>query len=121
MDADQFEAAEKGPVTFAILTTKANEVMQSIHDRMPVILPLGKEKNWLAPGGLTFFPPFPAELKTRYPVTPKMNRAARSHCCSFDRSDSRSSDRPGAIADVFDARCYLNALAFALSFFSPQA
>jgi putative SOS response-associated peptidase YedK len=32
---------------FAILTTTANEVMAPIHDRMPVILPLGREKEWL--------------------------------------------------------------------------
>jgi len=63
---------------FAILTTTANDVMQPIHDRMPVILPLGHEKGWLpaTPSGMTIFPPFPAELMTAYPVTPKMNRAS---------------------------------------------
>ena len=37
------------PVTFAILTTKANEAVNHIHDRMPVVLLLGREKEWLAP------------------------------------------------------------------------
>lgn len=62
---------------FAILTTSANEVMAPIHDRMPVILPLGHEKEWLpaTPTGMTVFPEFPAELMTAYPVTPKMNNA----------------------------------------------
>ena len=62
---------------FAILTTSANEVMQPIHDRMPVILPLGREKQWLAaqPSGMVLLPPFPAELMTAYPVTSKMNNA----------------------------------------------
>jgi putative SOS response-associated peptidase YedK len=70
--------SDRAPVTFAILTTEANDVMQPIHDRMPVILPLGHEKAWLpaSPSGMTVFPPFPAELMTAYAVTPKMNRAS---------------------------------------------
>jgi putative SOS response-associated peptidase YedK len=34
-------------MTFAILRTEANDVMRSVNDRMPVILPLGREKTWL--------------------------------------------------------------------------
>lgn len=67
---------ESAPITFAILTTEANDVMRPVHHRMPVILPLGHEKNWLPPGGVPFFNPFPAELMTAYPVTPKMNKAS---------------------------------------------
>jgi putative SOS response-associated peptidase YedK len=64
-------------LNFAILTTSANAVMEPIHDRMPVILPLGSEKKWLpaSPSGMVVFPKFPAEFMTAYPVTPKMNRA----------------------------------------------
>ena len=74
----QFGEAENTTVTFAILTTTANEIMQPIHERMPVILPLGREKNWLPPNpsGMFVFPPFPSELMTAYPVTPKMNKAS---------------------------------------------
>ena len=70
-----FEWLAVGP---AVLTTTANEIMQPIHDRMPVILPLGREKNWLPPNpsGMFIFPPFPSELMTAYPVTPKMNKAS---------------------------------------------
>ena len=46
-DDHQIGDAENTVVTFAILTTSANELMQPIHERMPVILPLGHEKNWL--------------------------------------------------------------------------
>jgi putative SOS response-associated peptidase YedK len=55
---------------FAILTTIANEVVQPIHDRMPVILPLGREKSWLPPqpSGMLIFPEFPDELMTAYPT-----------------------------------------------------
>ena len=36
------------------------------------------EKNWLPPkpSGMFIFPPFPSELMTAYPVTPKMNKAS---------------------------------------------
>ena len=74
----EFGDAESGTVTFAILTTTANEIMQPIHERMPVILPLGHEKNWLPPNpsGMFNFLPFPSELMAAYPVTPKMNKAS---------------------------------------------
>ena len=74
----EFETAEKNPVNFAILTTKANEAVSHIHERMTVILPLGREKKWLppTPTGAHFMPPFPAELLTSYPVTPKMKSAS---------------------------------------------
>src|SRR5262249_15210478 len=72
-----FETAEKNPVNFAILTTKANDAVSYIHERMPVILPPRREKDWLppTPTGAHYCPPVPAELLTSYRVTPKMNRA----------------------------------------------
>lgn len=78
VETDRFEGAEKGLVSFAILTTVANEVMQPIHDRMPVILPLGSEKNWLpaTPSGMFIFPTVPADLMIAYPVTKNMNKVA---------------------------------------------
>jgi putative SOS response-associated peptidase YedK len=33
-----YDTAEKNPVNFAILTTKANDAVRHIHERMPVIL-----------------------------------------------------------------------------------
>ena len=56
----------------------ANEAVSYIHDRMPVILPLGREKSFL-PGHFTspyFIPEFAAELLTSYAVTPKISRAS---------------------------------------------
>jgi putative SOS response-associated peptidase YedK len=32
---------------FSIVTVPPNDFMKDIHDRMPVILEIGKEKNWL--------------------------------------------------------------------------
>jgi putative SOS response-associated peptidase YedK len=77
-DDHQFGEAESAPVSFAILTTAANEIMQPIHERMPVIFPLGREKNWLPPNpsGMFIFPEFPSDQMTAYPVTPKKNKAS---------------------------------------------
>lgn len=35
--------------TCTILTTEANDLLTAIHDRMPVIIPPGKEDSWLDP------------------------------------------------------------------------
>jgi putative SOS response-associated peptidase YedK len=84
-ETTEFDTAEKNPVNFAILTTKANEAVSYIHDRMPVILPLGSEKSWLPPNptGMFMFPRIPAELLTSYPVItqdePRVLQRARSH------------------------------------------
>lgn len=78
LETGRFGAAEEAPISFAILTTAANEVMRPIHERMPVILPLGREQSWLAPipTGMIIIPPFPSELMTAYPVTKKVNKVA---------------------------------------------
>jgi putative SOS response-associated peptidase YedK len=70
-------------VNFAILTTKANEAVAHVHDRMPVILPLSSEKSWLPTdsSGTFMFPRIPAELLTSYPVTPKMNHTPSTRGC----------------------------------------
>ena len=69
----EYDTAERNPVNFAILTTKANDAVNHIHERIPVILPLGREKDWLVPNtpGPFFMPEFPADLLTSYLVTPR--------------------------------------------------
>lgn len=62
--------------TCTIITTSPNELMQDIHDRMPVILKPGDEAAWLdrnkAEIGdlLDMLKPYPAEEMTAYPVSP---------------------------------------------------
>ena len=44
------EIVAGGPLeTFSILTTRANEMMEVFHDRMPVIIPDDKIEQWLNP------------------------------------------------------------------------
>jgi putative SOS response-associated peptidase YedK len=58
-----------------ILTTTANELMRPIHERMPVILDLSAEEQWLdprsAPDSLSaLLVPFAADQMEAFPVSP---------------------------------------------------
>ena len=65
-----------------ILTTTPNEMMEPIHNRMPVILPPEAYQPWLATGEQRpadlqgFLKPFPSELMTAYPVSTLVNNPA---------------------------------------------
>ena len=59
--------------TFTILTTDPNELMETIHNRMPVILEPKNYDRWLDPGDAARPPvdllcPYPAEQMTAWPV-----------------------------------------------------
>jgi putative SOS response-associated peptidase YedK len=66
--------------TFAIITTTPNELMQTIHHRMPVILSKEIESDWLNPDiepdqALALLAhDIPAEMMEAYPVSIKVNR-----------------------------------------------
>ena len=68
--------------TFTIITTEANELMQPIHDRMPVILPRQAEAEWLDRSVTDpfqverFLKPYSAQLMEAYPVSKQVNRPA---------------------------------------------
>lgn len=47
---DKWEHDNKELYTCTILTKDANEFMEDIHHRMPIILPQGKEDEWIAKG-----------------------------------------------------------------------
>lgn len=46
---DKWDKDGQDLYTCTILTKEANDFMQPIHDRMPVILPNGEERNWIEP------------------------------------------------------------------------
>lgn len=67
--------------TCTILTTTPNELMEPIHNRMPVILSPEDYDEWLHPGtspqtGLHLLRPFPAGQMAAYPVSPHVNSPA---------------------------------------------
>lgn len=63
--------------TFAVLTCEANDMIASIHDRMPVILAPADYKRWLSdmePDPRDLLRPFPSELMRMWPISTKVNR-----------------------------------------------
>jgi putative SOS response-associated peptidase YedK len=74
---------------FAIITTAPNELMQPIHNRMPVILNRDAEASWLNPDtspedalDILADPLSAAEMEA-YPVAPNVNRP------TYDRPEAR--------------------------------
>lgn len=63
--------------TFTIVTTDANELVEGMHDRMPVILAPQDYNRWLEPGDPARPPtdllrPFPAEKMEAWPVSQRV-------------------------------------------------
>jgi putative SOS response-associated peptidase YedK len=59
-----------------ILTTEPNELMQPIHDRMPVVLPQSAESEWLSLGPdarKRFCQPYPDDDMTTYEISTRVN------------------------------------------------
>lgn len=65
-----------------IITTEPNELMQTIHNRMPVILPAEAYQKWLEPGEQNLeelaplLKPYPAEHMVGHPVSTLVNSPA---------------------------------------------
>ena len=64
----------------AIITTSANELMQPIHDRMPVVLEIEDVAGWLNPTNelatvLAMLRPCPSKWMVAYPVSSLVNSA----------------------------------------------
>lgn len=69
--------------SFTIITTDPNELMASIHNRMPVILPPSQEENWLSDGlkaddALQLLRPYNADKMEAYPVSTLVNSPANN-------------------------------------------
>lgn len=79
------EATDVRPATFAMLTTRPNELMVPIHDRMPVILSREGEERWLAEGALTA--EVLGELATPYPAG-EMEAFAVSRLVNSPKNDA---------------------------------
>ena len=66
-------------MTFTMLTTAANTLMEPIHDRMPVIVPLKAYEEWLDPrnsnarGLEQLLQPFPADAMRAHAVSVRVN------------------------------------------------
>jgi putative SOS response-associated peptidase YedK len=67
--------------SFTIITTEANALVRTLHDRMPVLLHEADYEAWLDPDNRDvrtlkdLLKPFPAEEMRAYPVGPRVNNA----------------------------------------------
>lgn len=65
--------------TCTIITTEANELLQTVHDRMPVILPANKYDEWLDPKEKdkaklqALLPPYPSDEMEYFDVSLQVN------------------------------------------------
>lgn len=84
--------------TFTILTTRSNELVAGIHDRMPVILRPEHFDSWLKGGDIppTLFEPFPAEEMEAFPVSPTVNSPKNDDPALLKRTEPDASlwERP---------------------------
>ena len=63
--------------TCTIITTQANEMLQHVHDRMPVILAPADYGRWLdvsAADPADLLRPYPPDAMIAYPVSPRVSR-----------------------------------------------
>ncbi|MDW3647497.1 MAG: SOS response-associated peptidase [Bacteroidia bacterium] len=70
--------------TFTIITTEPNELMEDIHDRMPVILPPAQRDTWMDAKKdpkdlLELLRPLPAEYMKAYPVGNSVGNVRNDH------------------------------------------
>lgn len=76
----RWEDGDAERTTVAIITTDANEVVESIHDRMPVILPEAQESTWLDPESLAdakdLLGPYAGADLGAYPISTVVNDPA---------------------------------------------
>ena len=71
------KATDQSLQTYTIITTDPNELMETIHTRMPVILEPRDYARWLEPGDQTRPPvdllrPYPAEKMRAWPVSQRV-------------------------------------------------
>ncbi|WP_435194992.1 SOS response-associated peptidase [Natronomonas sp. EA1] len=62
--------------TFTILTTEPNDLVGELHHRMAVILPKGREREWLERPDEELLTPYPSDRMRAYPVSTRVNSPA---------------------------------------------
>jgi putative SOS response-associated peptidase YedK len=101
------KATRQGINTYTVITTDPNELMEALHDRMPVILYRRDYERWLAPADPSQLPvdllrPFPAKEMKAWPVSPRVgnvrnNDSLRPICALIGASLSNSDHHLGLL------------------------
>jgi len=93
-DPDNLPGTE--PKTFAVVTCAPNDLVATIHDRMPVILHERDYARWLGeeldPADLTV--PYPSELMKIWPVITRVNNVRHQEA---DLLDPIEPEEPGLL------------------------
>lgn len=101
---DEWKGKDGQPMhTFTVITLPAAPGLAHIHERMPAILPLGKEKLWLSgqispKALLQLLQPFPVEALRAYTVTDAVNSAQNN---GADLWQEKLYNQPGKQSDLF--------------------
>jgi putative SOS response-associated peptidase YedK len=98
---DEWKPRDGAPLrTFAILTTRPNELVATLHDRMPVILTPEGEDVWLDPGVKDparlqpLFEPLHAGTMETFPVSGYVNAPAHDDPSVLDPPPPEPASRP---------------------------
>jgi putative SOS response-associated peptidase YedK len=81
--------------TVTILTTDPNETVESIHDRMPVVLPAQEEDTWLTASPRRrkdLCQPYPGDDLDTYPISTRVNDPANDDPQIIEPADTEQSD-----------------------------
>jgi putative SOS response-associated peptidase YedK len=90
---DPLRPESEDPVrTFTIITGEPNELVASIHNRMPVIIPRDRYSDWLSPQTSAeerreLLAPFPAEKMAANPISPRVNNARNDDPAILDAAE----------------------------------
>lgn len=81
--------------SFSIITTDPNELMEPVHDRMPVILNPKDYDRWLDPGDpdrppIDLLRPYPAEKMKIWPVSERVGNVRNDDPALLDQDDAQS-------------------------------
>jgi putative SOS response-associated peptidase YedK len=95
---ERWQPSEGEPLeTFTILTTDPNELMEPIHNRMPVILEPKDCSRWLDPGDpaqppIDLLRPFPAEKMIAWPVSDRVGNVRNNDSQLLEEQQSAQAD-----------------------------
>ena len=76
--------------TCAIVTTKANALLETLHDRMPVIVPAEHYARWLDPANsdvMDLVAPYPADAMAYHPVSSRVNNVRNDDASLIEQVD----------------------------------
>jgi putative SOS response-associated peptidase YedK len=69
---DRWNSPEGPLETFTILTCPPNQLVGSVHSRMPVLLSPDQAEHWLSEGGTSLLIPAPNDFLIKLPVEPEL-------------------------------------------------